>query len=87
MIRPKRWRPITQGRWEVRTLNGVDERTRSAFFSGTERSHIGSDAYRIGLDGKNDLSLTPDEFVDVRLSEGRSARRCSGACVSFVVRP
>jgi len=44
-------RQITAGQWEVRTLHGVDERTGWVYFSGTERSHIGGDVYRIHLDG------------------------------------
>ena len=32
-------------------LHGVDERTGLVYFSGTERSHIGGDVYRIKLDG------------------------------------
>jgi dipeptidyl-peptidase-4 len=42
---------ITAGRWEVRTLHGVDRAGGWIYFSGTERSHIGGDVYRIRLDG------------------------------------
>ncbi len=41
--------PVTSGEWEVRELHGVDR--QYAYFSGTERSPIGLDVYRIGLDG------------------------------------
>jgi len=44
-------RQVTDGRWEARTLHGIDERTGWIYFSGTERSLIGSDVYRIHLDG------------------------------------
>lgn len=44
-------RQITTGAWEARTLHGVDEANGWIYFSGTERSHIGSDVYRIKLDG------------------------------------
>ncbi len=44
--------PVTQGEWEVRDLHGVDEARSLVYFSGTERSHIGSDVYLIGLDGR-----------------------------------
>jgi dipeptidyl-peptidase-4 len=44
-------RQITNGPWEVRTLHGVDEESGWVYFSGTERSHIGLDVYRIRLDG------------------------------------
>jgi dipeptidyl-peptidase 4 len=42
---------VTNGRWELRTLHGVDEMNTWMYFSGTERSPIGSDIYRIKLDG------------------------------------
>ncbi|HKX30470.1 MAG TPA: S9 family peptidase, partial [Blastocatellia bacterium] len=51
-------RPVTSGRWEVRTLHGVDEAAGWIYFSGTERSPIGSDAYRIKLDGTGLQRLT-----------------------------
>ena len=42
---------VTSGEWEVRTLHGVDEEAGVVYFSGTERSPIGLDVYRVGLDG------------------------------------
>src|SRR5207247_3263244 len=42
---------VTSGKWEVRTLHGVDESGGWIYFSGTERSPIGGDVYRIKLDG------------------------------------
>lgn len=44
-------RQVTSGRWEVRTLHGLDEAGGWVYFSGTERSPIGSDVYRVRLDG------------------------------------
>ena len=44
-------RQITSGEWEVRRVHGVDEETGWIYWSGTERNHIGSDAYRVRLDG------------------------------------
>jgi dipeptidyl-peptidase-4 len=44
-------RQVTDGRWEARTLHGIDEPKGLVYFSGTERSPIGSDVYRIRLDG------------------------------------
>jgi dipeptidyl-peptidase-4 len=44
-------RQVTDGRWEARTLHGVDEAGGWAYFSGTERSPIGGDVYRVRLDG------------------------------------
>ena len=42
---------MTSGKWELRTLHGVDESGGWIYFSGTERSPIGGDVYRIKLDG------------------------------------
>ena len=44
-------RQITDGPWEVRQLHGFDAATQWVYFSGTERSHIGNDIYRVRLDG------------------------------------
>jgi dipeptidyl-peptidase-4 len=44
---------ITDGAWEVRELHGVDEQSGWIYWSGTERSHIGSDVYRMRFDGSN----------------------------------
>jgi dipeptidyl-peptidase-4 len=44
-------RQITNGPWEVRTLHGIDPANDWIYFSGTERSVLGSDIYRIHLDG------------------------------------
>ncbi|HZS07250.1 MAG TPA: S9 family peptidase [Blastocatellia bacterium] len=51
-------RPITSGKWEAQRLHGVDEANGWVYFSGTERSHIGSDTYRIKLDGTGLQRLT-----------------------------
>jgi len=42
---------VTSGRWEVREVHGVDEENGWLYFSGTERSAIGQDVYRIKLNG------------------------------------
>ena len=41
---------VTDGEWEVRTLHGIDNKTGWVYFSGTERSPIGGDIYRVQLD-------------------------------------
>ena len=42
---------VTAGEWEVRAVHGVDQQSGVVYFSGTERSPIGLDVYRVGLDG------------------------------------
>ena len=44
-------RQVTDGKWEARTVHGVDESAGWVYFSGTERSPIGGDVYRVHLDG------------------------------------
>jgi dipeptidyl-peptidase-4 len=44
-------RQITNGRWDVRTLYGVDEPNGVAYFAAGERRHIDTDIYRIALNG------------------------------------
>ena len=43
--------PVTTGRWDVRTLYGVDEANGVLYFASSERRAIGTDLYRIRLDG------------------------------------
>ena len=42
---------VTAGEWEARKLHGVDEAEGWVYFSGTERSPIAEDVYRVRLDG------------------------------------
>lgn len=44
-------RQVTDGKWEVRDLHGIDGKSGFVYFSGTERSPIGLDVYRVKLDG------------------------------------
>jgi dipeptidyl-peptidase 4 len=59
--------PVTGGRWDVRTLHGVDERDGWLYFAADEQTPIGLDVYRIRLDG---ASLT-------RLSAGGGTHRAT----------
>src|SRR5687768_2419270 len=56
---------ITTGEGPVSQINRIDERTRTLWFTalGRERGHdpYFRHAYRIGLDGKGYVSLTPDD--------------------------
>lgn len=51
-------RAVTSGDWDLRTLHGIDETAGWIYFSGTERSYVGLDAYRIKLDGSGLKRLT-----------------------------
>ena len=44
-------RRVTDGRWDIRALHGVDEPRRVVYFDAGARRHIDTDLYRIGLDG------------------------------------
>jgi dipeptidyl-peptidase-4 len=52
---------VTAGRWDVRTLYGVDESAGVLYFAATERSPLGTDIYRIGLDGSSLTRLSRAE--------------------------
>ena len=54
-------RQVTDGPWEVRQLHGVDPDTGWVYWSGTERSHIGNDIYRVQLDGSRLTQLSQAE--------------------------
>jgi dipeptidyl-peptidase 4 len=43
--------PVTAGRWDVRTIYGINQDAGVVYFAATERSPIGLDIYRINLDG------------------------------------
>jgi len=49
---------VTSGRWEVRTVHGIDAGGTWIYFSGTERSAIGSDVYRVHPDGTGLVRLS-----------------------------
>lgn len=51
-------RQITKGDWEVASYYGVDEKSGYIYFSGTKDSHIGSQIYRVKIDGSNLTRLT-----------------------------
>jgi dipeptidyl-peptidase 4 len=50
--------PVTRGEWDLRTLHGLDESAGWIYFSGTERSYVGLDAYRVKVDGSGLKRLT-----------------------------
>jgi dipeptidyl-peptidase-4 len=51
-------RPVTNGRWEVRVLYGLDEAAGVIYFTAPERSNIDSDIYRVRLDGSGFTRLS-----------------------------
>jgi dipeptidyl-peptidase-4 len=44
-------RQVTNGRWDVRTLYGIDQSNGLLYFASPERTPIGTDIYRLRLDG------------------------------------
>jgi len=51
-------RQITDGKWEVRSVEGVDEANGYIYFTATEHSPIATDGYRVKLDGSGLTRLT-----------------------------
>jgi dipeptidyl-peptidase 4 len=71
-------RQVTDGQWEVRSLEGVDEDRGLVFITATEHSHIAPQPYRVRLDGTGltrlatnegshriELSPTNNQFIDI----------------------
>jgi dipeptidyl-peptidase-4 len=54
-------RQVTDGKWEARTVDGVNEDAGFVYFNGTEHSHIANQEYRIKLDGSGLQRLTSAE--------------------------
>ncbi len=52
---------VTNGRWDVRSLDGVDEAQGIIYFTGMEHSPIANHTYRIKLDGTGLTRLTQTE--------------------------
>ncbi|MBM3776966.1 MAG: S9 family peptidase [Acidimicrobiia bacterium] len=52
---------LTSGRWDVRTLHGVDERGGWIYYTGTAHSPIGRHVYRVRLDGGEPERLSKAE--------------------------
>jgi dipeptidyl-peptidase-4 len=52
---------VTTGKWELRALHGIDEAGGWVYISGTERSPIGGDIYRVKLDGSSLQRLSTAE--------------------------
>ena len=50
---------VTKGNWEVTDYYGFDEKTGNIFYQSVENGSINRDVYRIGLNGKNKVRLTP----------------------------
>jgi dipeptidyl-peptidase 4 len=65
---------VTQGEWEARVLHGVDEAGGWVYFSGTERSAIGGDVYRIRLDGTGFERLSHREGTHTAIFDPSFAR-------------
>lgn len=56
---------VTNGRWEARALHGIDKANEWVYFSGSERSVLGTDVYRVRIDGSRltRLSEAPGQHV------------------------
>ena len=54
-------RQVTDGGWEIRSVEGLDEAKGFIYFTGTEHSYIAPNAYRIKLDGTGLMRLTQTE--------------------------
>ncbi|HLA09787.1 MAG TPA: S9 family peptidase [Pyrinomonadaceae bacterium] len=53
-------RQVTDGKWEIRSFEGVDPEKQVAYFEATTDSHIAPSLYRVRLDGSELTRLTPE---------------------------
>ena len=56
-----RVRQITAGHWDVTQVVHVDEKRKTVYFIGTEKSSIERHLYRVGLDGQGCQKLTRED--------------------------
>jgi dipeptidyl-peptidase-4 len=54
-------RQLTDGKWELRSFEGLDEEKGVAFITATEHSHIAPQPYRVSLKGEGVTRLTTGE--------------------------
>ena len=54
-------RQVTDGKWEIRSFQGIDEDKSVAYFSSTEHSSIAPSLYKVRLDGSGLTRITNDE--------------------------
>lgn len=52
---------ITDGKWEVRTVYGVDQKNGWIYFAGTKDSHIAENIYRVRIDGGPVERISPGD--------------------------
>ena len=52
---------ITSGRWDVRTFYGFNESAGAIYFAASERNPIGTDIYRINIDGTGMTRLSQSD--------------------------
>lgn len=50
--------PVTQGKWEVLTLEATDDEKREIYYSSNEANSREKQLYKIGYDGKNKARIT-----------------------------
>lgn len=56
---------VTDGEWEARAINAIDPSGGVIYFSGTEHSPIGSDLYKINIDGAGLTRLSTTDGTHV----------------------
>lgn len=57
-------RQITTGNWEVADFYGIDEKTKTLYFTSTEMSNIERQLFSISLDGKLKKQLTTEKGMN-----------------------
>jgi dipeptidyl-peptidase 4 len=52
--------PITNGNWEVTIINGVDEKSKTIYYTSTEINATDRNVFKITFDGKIKKNITPE---------------------------
>ena len=66
-------RQVTSGRWDVRTLYGVDEAAHALYFAAGERSVITTDIYRVAFDSAAPGGTAPGSAALGNTAPGNTA--------------
>lgn len=57
----KKLTAITEGDWEIDEVVGIDEKSKTVYFTSTEKSHLERHLFKIGFNGKDKKQLTSAE--------------------------
>src|SRR5690606_26167308 len=64
--------PVTQGKWEVMTIEATDDEKKEIFYTSNEANTREKQLYKVGYDGKNRTRITNGRgYHNVKISNDR----------------